>query len=208
MIEQRINLLEQRVEFLEKRVYGTFASKEELDRERSQFSVFTDPRDGQKYKTVRLKDGKVWMAQNLNFDVGDSCFYYNNDPENREKYGYLYTWEAALKACPPGWHVPSEDEWRAMARHYGGCNDDSSDEGKVAYKALIYDGSSGFAALLGGYRISDGTYYYLGDGGFCWSSTECDTSLARYYRFDRSDASLYCFGTDKVWAFSCRCVQD
>jgi uncharacterized protein (TIGR02145 family) len=30
-------------------------------------ATFTDPRDGKKYKTVVMPDGKVWFAQNLNY---------------------------------------------------------------------------------------------------------------------------------------------
>ncbi|MCB0582477.1 MAG: translation initiation factor IF-2 N-terminal domain-containing protein [Phaeodactylibacter sp.] len=62
---------------------------------------FTDSRDGKLYRTIEL-NGQRWLAQNLNFDVGEGCCFYENDPKNGEKYGRLYTWEAAKKACPPG----------------------------------------------------------------------------------------------------------
>ena len=179
-------------------------------------NIFTDPRDGQKYKTVQLKDGKVWMAQNLNFDVGNGCFYYDNDPENREKYGWLYNWKAALKACPPGWHLPSDDEWWNMAKQYGiaynGQNGKPKNKegkaGEAAYQALIQGGDSGFAALLGGYRISDGSYYNLGDYGVYWSSTERDASYTWIYNFYRSGANLARDDSAETVAFSCRCVED
>ena len=80
---------------------------------------FTDSRDGQTYKTIRL-NGKTWMGQNLNFDVGESCWFYNNDPKNREKYGRLYTWEASKKACPPGWRLPTDEEWKKLANSLRG----------------------------------------------------------------------------------------
>ena len=37
--------------------------------------IFVDPRDGQKYKTVRMPDGKWWMAENLNYKTptGSLC---------------------------------------------------------------------------------------------------------------------------------------
>ena len=47
---------------------------------------FTDPRDGKTYRTVRLID-KIWMAENLNFDVGEGCWFYDNDPSYETTYG-------------------------------------------------------------------------------------------------------------------------
>jgi len=49
-----------------------------------------------------------------------------------------------------GWQLPTNEEWRKMAKHYGGVRDDSDDGGKAAYKALIIGGSLGFNAVFGG----------------------------------------------------------
>src|SRR5215472_18750711 len=67
-----------------------------------------------------------------------------------------YTWESARRGCQSlgdGWGLPTNDEWREMAKHYGGIRDDSDDSGKAAYKALLIGGGSGFDALLGGGRM-------------------------------------------------------
>lgn len=53
--------------------------------------IFTEPRDGNQYKTVKLKDGNIWMAENLRFKIKAS-WCYGDDPTNCEKYGRLYTW--------------------------------------------------------------------------------------------------------------------
>ena len=153
--------------------------------------IFIDPRDGQEYKTVKLKDGNVWMAENFNFDIGDGCCLYDNDPKNGDKYGRLYTWDAAMKACPDGWRLPSDEEWREMTGQYGKEynasegqeKNDSNNAGKSAYKALIKSGNSGFSALLGVRRYFfscpiDGAFgsikWYIG----FWSSTEKDSTHA------------------------------
>ena len=163
-------------------------------------NTFIDPRDGQEYRTVKLKDGKIWMAQNLNFDVGEGCHFYNDDPENEEKYGRLYTWEAAKKACPDGWRLPSDKEWKEMIN--------SSDKELLVYKTLIEGGDSGFSALLGGYRRSDGSFYRVGDFGDYWSSTEKDSSSAWHYYFDRSYSNLNRYNSNKSWGFSCRYIRN
>lgn len=88
-------------------------------REAAGRSTFTDPRDGQSYKTVEI-NGLVWMAENLNYDVVDGCWFYGEDPKNEKPYGRLYSWEAAKNACPPGWRLPTDEEWRSMALGMGG----------------------------------------------------------------------------------------
>lgn len=78
---------------------------------------FTDERDGQTYKVIKI--GKqVWMAENLNYETKDS-YCYENAPANCEKYGRLYTWEAALNACPLGWHLPTKEEFETLVANVG-----------------------------------------------------------------------------------------
>ena len=67
--------------------------------------TFIDQRDGQAYEAVEFSNGIITMAQNLNFEIEDS-WCYDDDPENCEKFGRLYTWSAAMEACPPGWRLP------------------------------------------------------------------------------------------------------
>ena len=95
------------------------------------FGEMTDPRDGRNYKTVYLSS-RWWMAEHLKYGVAidtesdpsdneETEFYYpENNPDNFEHYGGLYTWhetmnynyiESTQGACPQGWHIPSSDEW-------------------------------------------------------------------------------------------------
>ena len=175
------------------------------------YGIFTDSRDGKTYKWVRLKDGKKWMAQNLNHKTNDS-WWYKDDKSNGDKYGRLYTWQAAKKACPSGWRLPTDNEWKKLANAYGGYYDWSTKKDignpKDSYKILIQGGSSEFSALLGGYRGSDGVFGLLGGDGYYWSSTVESASSAWYYNFDGDDKTLDRYGSNKSGGRSCRCLQD
>jgi uncharacterized protein (TIGR02145 family) len=93
---------------------------------------------GPTYSSKRMPDGKEWMRENLNVNT-DRSFCYGDSELNCRRYGRLYTWASAREGCRSlgaGWRLPTNDDWRQMAKHYGGVRDDSDDGGKAAYKAL------------------------------------------------------------------------
>lgn len=138
--------------------------------------TFTDSRNGQMYKTFSFKnaltDTKVtWMAQNLNFKVQGS-YAYDDKESNRKELGLLYTWEAAKKACPSGWHLATDSEWSMLVNQFGGM--DKASEALKSVKGWAEDGngtnSSGFDALPGGIRRNN-LYEVMSVMGFWWTST-------------------------------------
>jgi uncharacterized protein (TIGR02145 family) len=163
------------------------------------------------YSSKRMADAKRWMTQNLNVDTMPS-YCYGDAELNCRRYGRLYTWESARRACQSlgdGWRLPTDDEWRQMAKHYGGVSDESDDKGKAAYKALMAGGNSGFNALLGGGRSNDGQYARLEAHGFYWTASEIDPTGGWFYNFGRGGQALHRqSGGEKQDAFSVRCVSE
>src|SRR6476620_5155925 len=87
----------------------------------------------------RMADGKEWTTSNLNVNTPSSYCYEDAESKCR-RYGRLYTWESAQRGCQSlgdGWRLPTDDEWRQLATHYGGLVDDSPDKGKAAFTALL-----------------------------------------------------------------------
>jgi len=159
----------------------------------------------------RMADGKEWTAANLNVNTSSSYCYDDAEP-NCRRYGRLYTWESAQRGCLSlgnGWRLPTDDEWRQMANHYGGLGNDSPDKGKAAFTALVSGGTSGFNAVLGGNRSVDGQYDRLEAHGFYWTVSENDPITSPFYNFGKGSQALYRQPQgQKQMAVSVRCVRE
>ena len=159
----------------------------------------------------RMADGKEWTTANL--DINASPSYCYDDAEfNCRRYGRLYTWESAPRVCQSlggGWRLPTDDEWRQMAKRYGGVSDDSADKGRAAFAALLNGGRSGFNAVLGGNRSVDGHYERLEAHGLYWTASEIDPSTAPFYNFGKGSEAVYRQPEGgKQMAVSVRCVRE
>jgi uncharacterized protein (TIGR02145 family) len=165
-----------------------------------------------------------------NLTIGAHTIYAHDStttPSNRTKYGYLYNWYAAkgiyttgnipstdtLNICPSGWHVPTDAEWTTLTTDLGGV---SVAGGKMKSVGTAYwnspntdaTNSSGFSALPGGGRGSDGSFNYISYFALFWSATENDGFNAWIRNlFDSSgDVSRGVIG--KSVGASVRCLRD
>lgn len=162
----------------------------------------TDPRDGKVYKTVKIGD-QVWMAQNLNYKLAEThaSYCYKNSANNCEKFGRLYDWENAKRACPEGWHLPSKEEWEKLITNYG--------DNETAYKNLITGGTSGFNATLHGvYALAENQFLTMKEHGAYWTSTDYNTDRAWVQRFLKNTSDTYESQAIKVNGQGCRCVKN
>jgi len=172
---------------------------------------------GKTYKTVKI-GSQTWMAENLNHEVSGSLCYKRN-PANCNKYGRLYKWEAAKKACPEGWRLPSNADWDKLVRHADGTSGtespyNSPTAGKFLKADNGWNGGGngtndfGFSALPGGYGSSDGDFYSVGEYGFWWSAIEDGSSFAYYRDMDYNAEYVSWSSAHKYAMFSVRCVQE
>jgi len=174
--------------------------------------TFTDPRDGKTYKTVKI--GKqTWLAENLNYDAS-GCKCYENNPANADKYGRLYNWETAKKACPPGWHLPNFLEWQELVNFAGGLviaeRKLKASSGWNYYNGMPGNGTDefGFSALPGGDGSLEGDFGGAGNTGSWWSSTEYNASGACALDMHRDGSGIVIACYYKTYLYSVRCVQD
>jgi|GEM_PF-4919289 len=185
--------------------------------------------EGQVYHTVMIGD-QCWLRENL--DVGTmllSCgdmsddgviekYCLDDDPLNCEKYGGLYQWDEAMDystapgsrgICPPGWHIPADEEWQELVDFLG-------EHAGRKLKSLTgwetsEDGAtniSGFSAFGGGYRGGAcNLYYNEGIEGRWWTSTEDSHNGAWRRTMYHDNASVPPNRNFKYYGISVRCVR-
>jgi uncharacterized protein (TIGR02145 family) len=158
--------------------------------------------DGNTYNTINI-GSQTWMKENLkttHFNNGiiiptttssvavDSTslfqWAYNNDNNNINVYGRLYTWFTIVNnnnVCPTGWHVPNNLEWETLSNFLGG---DTMAGSKMKEIGIAHwtttdssvDNSSFFSGLPGGFRANPIGFVDIGSLGSFWSATPFGTS--------------------------------
>ncbi len=161
------------------------------------------------------------------------CYY--NDTNRCNQYGGLYQWDemmtystqsGAQGICPPDWHLPSDEEWKVLEgavdslyeigdpiwNLYGlrGFNAGTNLKSTTGWSGI--GNGSGlfmFAGLPGGYRYSDGYFYYTNLHALWWSSTDGNATSAwnRYLSYNNPIVDRD-FGNNKGFGFSVRCIKD
>ncbi len=188
---------------------------------------------GRTYRTVNI-GGVTWLAENLDYkfsgcNIGGSgtpttpnAWYYNNDEatygiDGTRKCGLLYNWYACKllndnrSTLCPGWHVPTNNEWTALANAVGGAS-----TAGTKLKALDNSTTSGFPSGWGG--TDDYGFGVLPAGDYIGSFRNVG-SYANFWTITESGSDAYCWYFDtgatmlqttdgKYRGFSVRLVKD
>jgi len=118
------------------------------------------------------------------------------------------------KLCPVGWRVPSDSEWTALTDYLGGeavAGGKLKETGSVHWlsSVAISTNETGFTALPGGYRLSNGSFSHLRYSGNWWTSTVADNGFSARFRTVSHGTSEITKGWNSLpIGFSVRCVRD
>jgi uncharacterized protein (TIGR02145 family) len=175
----------------------------------------------EKYYEIVKIGTQTWMAENLNsgtmIDLSPRYttdamkddgviqkFCYDDDPENCEIYGGLYTWDEAMGhpppyphamadihqgICPDGWHVPTgleyKDLWDYLGYASGGKLRDTGNlqdgDGLWEFPNTGATNESGFSALPGGkiwWDDPNESAYFTGKGErfYAWRKSRSENN--------------------------------
>jgi len=164
------------------------------------------------YQTVVIGT-QTWFQRNLNYEVSGSVCADNSPCET---YGRFYDWRTALKACPKGWHLPTNDDWDTLrkfvdpthtftSRTTGNASKlKSANLWKPVRGVPVGTDDYGFSALPGG----------TGEGGGWWGADEesdliANTVYADYITMQYDDDYINRWYCDKSSCLrSVRCIKD
>ncbi len=183
-------------------------------------NTLTDIRDNKTYPTVQI-GAQCWMAANLNrgaqiissqvqFDnCTDEKYCFGNEAAKCSKYGGLYQWDEMMRyddtpagqgLCPPGWHIPTDNDWTVLCNFYNG----NGFAGKPLQDTII----SGFRALTGGVFYLNSSWSFADFAVLFWTSTPWGSAKAVSHGLNIYDFSVSLYPSSRANAFPIRCLKD
>jgi uncharacterized protein (TIGR02145 family) len=124
--------------------------------------------------------------------------------------------------CPTGWHLPSDAEYCTLTTFldttvncgaFGWYDTDAGGKMKSVSGLWVSPNtgatnSSGFSALPGGLRATNGIFGNPGSRTYFWSSSESSASNAILRYLNYGNSGIYRVYDVKLYGFSARCTQD
>jgi len=155
-------------------------------------------------------------------------YCYNNSTANCDVFGGLYQWNEMMQyvttpgvkgICPDGWYLPTDAEYCTLTQYIDptvNCSTiewSGTDVGtKMKSTTGWYGGgngtnASGFTALPGGYRNTDGYFDDLTLSAPFWTSSE-SVPIAWYRVLVHWTAAIYRYYHNKDFGLNVRCLKD
>jgi uncharacterized protein (TIGR02145 family) len=140
--------------------------------------------------------------------------YYDENPDNVDKYGILYNWYAVTDPrglAPEGWRMPSLNEWQKLITSVGG--DDlavKKIKSKTGWsKKRNGNNQTGLDAQPAGYKSSCGHFFDSATNtAIWWTSTADGNNTAKAIRIDSDSPLVKITGSNKGSGFSVRCIKE
>jgi len=207
-------LSERELDYFEEQAKIQDAQHEKEDRAYSG-PFYLDKRDSQQYKIITIGE-QTWFAQNLNYEMENS---WPNEIEtySAKEFGRYYTLEAAQKACPAGWHLPSDAEWQQMEMEFGMSKAQAIYTGKRGNiapflkhnRSWFYksEEGKGFNAVAAGAYMGS-NYVEVGIFATWWTANKTSELKAWTRGIHYSSTAVIREEKNKDYGFSVRCVKD
>lgn len=148
----------------------------------------------------------------------------NADPFNNcQTHGGLYTWEAAMQGaassnavpsgvqgvCPPGWHLPSDEEWKILEHEIELPNPDLIGwRGQTQGTQLKTGGTANFDGLMSGMREYTTIFKNIDTQTYYWTTTESSSTSGWVRSLMDTSSGVGRFASHKNNALSIRCIKD
>jgi uncharacterized protein (TIGR02145 family) len=182
-----------------------------------------------------IEDDAAWGDKAIK---AQAYCWYDNTLSYGDNYGAIYTWAGAMNgdnpssmnpsgvqgACPDGWHIPSDAEWKTLEMCLGmsaveanqSLGRGTDEGGKLKETGTEHwadpntgaTNSSGFTARGAGERYLTGTFRNLGSSTNFWTSTEQNSSQAWVRELGNRNSQIGRSYTEERYGFSVRCVED
>ena len=166
------------------------ANRETITSASALITVIPDPKTTDIGVTI---GGITWATRNV--------ASFNTFASGAETFGGYYTWEQALNACPPGWRLPTREEFNQL-NNAGSVWTTKSD----VYGRLFGTAPNQIFLPAAGRRHTSGSIGAIGAWGHYWSSTPSGTPNSMHLWITSSGSSVS-FG-DRATGRSVRCVAE
>ncbi|MFW5687500.1 MAG: fibrobacter succinogenes major paralogous domain-containing protein [Bacteroidota bacterium] len=212
--------------------------------------------DGNAYKVIQIGN-RLWMGENLRVSsynnddpISDGTgtgnysgmedpkffFHYDDDPDNDDDYGKLYTWHVITDnrgICPAQWRVPDIADWEQLIGHLDALSEDylSPDEGSLELSAIAggmlrqtgtledqtglwHSPNTGASNITGmnlvpsGLRDPSGSFDGMGYNAAFWSFTEETSNSAIMMYTHYFNPGIYANHFVKSSGYAVRCVRN